>query len=146
MKTQIQKLYRQGDVQIAYVDSLPKNLKAVLRQAGRLIVAVGNNGSGHSHYIDGAGTELFANEDSDLFLKIHGAPVKGRFRIVKHNELHLLLSHPTLGIVAFDEDDVKIVGKFATVDGTFELLHHDSKPQLDHYPQALPRGFAAVEG
>ena len=133
------KLYRQGDVQLRYVDLLPSKLKPVVRQSGRLILA--NGTSGHSHFIDDPGTEMGEAADGGRFLTVKGEAIKGRFPIIKHTKLHVLVRHPKLGEVAFAEGDIKVTGKSAVVDGPFALLHHDAKP-IEHYPQALPRGQA----
>ena len=141
MKPQIQKHYRQGDVLLRYVDSLPSKLKPVLRQRGRLVLATGT--SGHDHYIEDPGSEMFTAEDGGHWLKIDGKSMKGSWPITEHTELHVLVRHPKLGVIAFAERDIAVKGKTATVDGHFALLIHDSKP-VEHSPQALPRGTAEL--
>ena len=135
------KHYRQGDVQLRYVDSLPSKLKPVLRQAGELVLATGSGG--HNHYIADPGTEMVADADGTRFLQIKGEAMKGRWPIIKRTKLHVLVQHPKLGEIAFAESDLKVSGKSAVVAGNFALLIHDSKP-VEHYPQALPRGTAEL--
>ncbi len=141
----IKKQYRQGDVLLKYVDSLPAKSKPVLRQQGRLILANGN--SGHVHYIDDPRTEMVEDGDGARFLTVKGDAIKGRFEIVERkiiNDklLHVALQIPKLGVIAFSPNDIALKAKTATVDGFFALLRHDSNP-LDHLPHALPRGTAA---
>jgi hypothetical protein len=136
-----QKHYRQGDVQLRYVDSLPSKLKAVVRQSGRLVLATGSGG--HAHYIADPDTEMGADADGTRFLTVKGETMKGRWPIIKHTKLHVLVRHPKFGEIAFAESDIKVSGKSAVVDGHFALLIHDSKP-VEHYPQALPRGQAEL--
>ena len=126
-------------MQLRYVASIPGQLKPVIRQRGRLILATGT--SGHDHYIDDPRTEMGEDKEGTRHLKIMGETMKGRWPIIEHTELHVLVQHPQIGELAFAEADIVIKGKSAIVDGYFAVLHHDSKP-LEHSPQALPRGNA----
>lgn len=139
MKAKLQTHYRQGDVQLRYVDSLPSKLKPVLRKGGRLVLASG--ASGHDHYIIDPKTEMGEAADGGRWLTIKGEPMKGRFPIIENTNLHVLVRHPKIGELAFAADDIEIKGKTAIVDGFFAVLFHDAKP-TEHTPQALPRGLA----
>lgn len=141
MKNQTKKTiqYRQGDVMIRYVDSLPKKLKPVARVRGRLVLADG--ASGHSHYIDDPDTEMFTTEDGAHVLKINGSRLKGRWPVIDHSHLKVVVNHPEIGPLAFAEIDAAVKGKVATVDGYFAVLRHDSNP-VEHDAIALPNGQA----
>lgn len=133
----MKKHYRQGDVMLRHVSSLPDKLKPVVRQRGRLVLA--NGGSGHAHFMTDPGSELFVAEDGGQWLKIKGETFKGRYPVIEQSKLHVLVRHPEIGPLAFAASDIAVKGKTATVDGIFAVLFHDSNP-LEHSPQALPRG------
>jgi len=62
-------MYRQGDVLIRRIDSIPTSAKRVdPDKTGRLILAEGET-TGHAHAIPGTAGDLFADGDS-LFLDI----------------------------------------------------------------------------
>jgi hypothetical protein len=58
------KLYRQGDVLIIPVASIPANTKPVLRENGRVILAHGEV-TGHHHSIVDDQVELVTSEDAE---------------------------------------------------------------------------------
>jgi len=74
--------YRQGDVLITRIPSLPKKLTEVTRIDGRLILAHGS-ATGHSHAIASRRCDLFssAKEPGTLFLRVHGTKAE-----VTHDE------------------------------------------------------------
>ncbi len=57
-KSQQQKVYRQGDVLIVAVESLPAKLDPVARDKGRVVLAYGEV-TGHAHAIKAKGAALF---------------------------------------------------------------------------------------
>jgi hypothetical protein len=64
--------YRQGDVLIIAVDTIPKNTTPVARENGRLILAHGE-ATGHAHAIDDDTCELVTAEGAaELYLLVHG--------------------------------------------------------------------------
>lgn len=137
------KQYRQGDVLLQYVDSLPSKSKPVLRRAGRLVLADGN--SGHTHYIEDPGTDMVEASDGARFLAVKGEAIKGEFTVVEKSALHVRVLHPNLGEIAFAPGDAVPAkrNKIAIVNGFFALLRHDANP-TEHHTIALPRGVAAL--
>jgi hypothetical protein len=92
--------YRQGDVLIESIPSLPKKLVKVARESGRLILAHGS-ATGHSHGIATPRCDLYtsAKEPGVMFLDIraakaelthdeHGTIVlpKGVYRVSRQSE------------------------------------------------------------
>ena len=61
--------YRQGDVLLEQIPSLPDNLKRGVREEGRIIVARGES-TGHSHVIADAKVQSFVDSDGNLFLEV----------------------------------------------------------------------------
>lgn len=74
MKTKNRLHYRQGDVGIFPVDSLPKGAKRVKRVDGRVILALGEV-TGHHHSIADENVDLFetADEAGVTYLEIKEA-------------------------------------------------------------------------
>lgn len=128
------KHYRQGDVLVERVDSLPSRLTKVARENGRVILAHGEV-TGHAHAIADRTTEMLRASDGAEFLRVKGERVKARFPIVRRWRGQVLVKHPTQGIIQFAQDDVVIAGKHADVDGSFAFLKHD-----EHETHALPAG------
>ncbi len=99
-KTQTQKHYRQGDVLVSSVDSVPDKLTKVAREGGRLVLAHGKS-TGHSHAVPTARCDLFQdpNEPGAMFLKVNAAKAelvhdehstialpKGVYRVTRQRE------------------------------------------------------------
>jgi hypothetical protein len=64
--------YRQGDVLIVPVDSIPEATQPVAREQGRVVLAHGEV-TGHHHSIVEEGVELVtAEEAAELYLLVHG--------------------------------------------------------------------------
>lgn len=82
MKTKNQNHYRQGDVLIERIGSLPKKLKKLAREKGRVILAHGEV-TGHAHAIADAHVDLFASEGEAgvTFLEVRDAVAA-----LKHDE------------------------------------------------------------
>ena len=68
--------YRQGDVLIERIDALPKELKKVAREGGRVILAHGEV-TGHAHAIAAPNADLYSAVDAGdvTFLEIREAEV-----------------------------------------------------------------------
>lgn len=63
-------LFRQGDVLVMRVNSLPEDVKPVARQRGRVVLADGEV-TGHQHAIVDADVELFETaEAADRWLRV----------------------------------------------------------------------------
>lgn len=62
------RIYRQGDVLIVAVDNIPKGLKEVPREAGRIVLAHGE-ATGHAHAITGEAT-LYGTDLENRFLEV----------------------------------------------------------------------------
>ena len=63
MKTKIKTHYRQGDVLIERIPSLPANAKKMARENGRVILAHGEV-TGHAHAITDKHADLYSAVDS----------------------------------------------------------------------------------
>lgn len=100
MKTNNKTHYRQGDVLVESIAAMPKQLKSVAREGGRLILAHGKV-TGHSHAISTAKCELFTRkaEPGVLYLKVGAAKAllkhdehsaitlaKGNYRVIRQRE------------------------------------------------------------
>lgn len=74
MKTTNETHYRQGDVLVTSIAALPKSLKPVARQGGRLILAAGKS-TGHHHAIATKNCALFTAkaEPGVLLLEVKAA-------------------------------------------------------------------------
>ena len=74
MKNEPKKLYRQGDVLIRRIDSLPGKLTKVARTGGRLVLAHGS-ATGHSHAVATKRCDLFTDpkKPGTMFLEVKAA-------------------------------------------------------------------------
>lgn len=61
--------YRQGDVFLVRVESLPKNVTKTKRDNGRVILAYGER-TGHAHALVEKDVTLYQTEDKSRFLEI----------------------------------------------------------------------------
>jgi hypothetical protein len=69
------KIYRQGDVLIAEVDSVPTNVTAVKRDKRGVILAEGEV-TGHAHRIPSRHAKLYRSESDARYMRVMGpAPV-----------------------------------------------------------------------
>jgi hypothetical protein len=140
--------YRQGDVLLERVDSLPKKgLKEVPREDGKIIVAIGSS-NGNPHYFTEPKSKLLTDVDGDRFLRLAGQPIKGSFPILDENCLRVLVLHPKLGKVAFSHADAVKSKKgpaVAKVSGRFSLLNHAEHDvhavRAGNYSHVPQRGF-----
>lgn len=100
MKTQKQKHYRQGDVLVSSVDSVPKKLTKVAREGGRIVLAHGKS-TGHSHAIATPKCDLFRDpkDAGAMFVQVNAAQAelvhdehttitlpKGAYRVTRQRE------------------------------------------------------------
>jgi hypothetical protein len=66
------KMVRQGDVLLIPVPAVPKRLASVLRERGRLVLALGE-ATGHAHVVESESAELVSADDArELYLLVHG--------------------------------------------------------------------------
>lgn len=63
--------WRQGDVLIRRVDSIPADAKKMDREGGRVILAHGEV-TGHAHAIAESGADLFETVDGKHYLRLDG--------------------------------------------------------------------------
>jgi hypothetical protein len=90
--------YRQGDVLLVRIDKLPRGLRQVPRDGGRVVLAYGE-ATGHAHAIADTGADLLASDLEERFLRIVGdfatltheehAPItlpRGAYRVVRQRE------------------------------------------------------------
>jgi hypothetical protein len=82
------KMYRQGDVLIVAVDSIPKGAVEVPRSKRGVVLAEGEV-TGHAHRIPSRSASLYRTEDDARFVRVMGpAPVA-----LKHEE-HTAIAIP----------------------------------------------------
>ncbi len=137
MKTDNLPHYRQGDVLLQRVASLPKGLTKVPRVDGKIIVALGSS-NGNPHYFEGKGSEMLRDADGAQSLVLVGKRISGRFQIEERRRNWLVLDCVALGLIAFHKSDVsesKGQPELADVSGRFELLKH-----AEHTAHAYPDG------
>jgi hypothetical protein len=72
--------YRQGDVLIELVQEIPRGLKAVARENGKVVLAHGE-ATGHAHAIADKGCKLLHDESGVTFLE-----VKQDMAMLRHEE------------------------------------------------------------
>ncbi len=135
MKTKNNIHYRQGDVLIERVGSLPAKLVTIAREQGRVILAHGEV-TGHAHAISEPGTDLLQAENGDQFVRVAGRQIKSRLKILRAWRGQVLVQHPKLGVMQFAADDITVRGEYAEIEGEFALLKHD-----EHTAQAVPAGL-----
>jgi hypothetical protein len=137
--------YRQGDVLLERVDSLPKTgLTKVPRVDGLIVVALGSS-NGNLHFFRGKDSSQFTDADGRLFYILVGTSMNGRYTVEerKRNWLILQTGKGPIGLVAFRKADCveeKSQPGMATVKGRFELLNH-----AEHTPHAYLEGAYSQE-
>ena len=72
-----QAIYRQGDVIMIAVKSMPNDTTPIARESGRIILAHGEL-TGHAHAIADEQAEFFATKAGQQFLRITGATAELR--------------------------------------------------------------------
>jgi hypothetical protein len=99
VKTKSKPMYRQGDVLIVAIDSIPADVTPVKRTKRGVVLAEGEV-TGHAHRIPSRSASLYRSESDARFLRVMGpAPVKleheehktvpippGNYRVSIHNE------------------------------------------------------------
>lgn len=88
--------YRQGDILIKPVEKLPKGLKEIPRQKGRIILAEGE-ATGHLHMIEAPEAMFLAKDITDI---------EGRFLAV---EAEVALTHPEHATIKLAPGNYEIV-------------------------------------
>jgi hypothetical protein len=126
--------YRQGDVLLQRVDSLPEKLVTIAREQGRVILAHGEV-TGHAHAITEVGTDLLQASNGEQFVRVCGRPIKSRLKVLRSWRGQVLVQHPKFGVMQFAIDDITVRDGTAEIDGEFALLKHD-----EHATQAVPAG------
>ena len=131
-------MYRQGDVLIVPITSIPKTVEPIAREQGRIILAHGEV-TGHAHAIKDRGVTAFRDDKlNKLFLRSHGSqcgPLKGQ--LVEINEAQGWFRAQT----ELREKPIKCALSYAQIEddtiecGPFALLDHD-----EHDPIAIPDG------
>lgn len=134
MKTNKQKHYRQGDVLIERIASLPAQLKKAARENGKIILAHGEV-TGHHHAFAAAEAEKFTDATGAEFFSVSGQKLAFTLPIVRRWKDQVMVNHPRLGIIEFAVADVDVCDGEVVVGGDFGLLRHD-----EHHAQGIPAG------
>lgn len=127
--------YRQGDVAIERIGSLPAKLNKVARENGRVILAHGEV-TGHAHSFAEDVAQKYTDEKGAEFFTVGGTPIQATLPVLRRWKKQVMVHHPELGIIEFHQGDVEIIGDQVTVDGEFGLLKHD-----EHHAHGVPAGF-----
>jgi hypothetical protein len=133
MKNQNQQ-YRQGDVFIARIASLPAKLKKAALEGGKVILAHGEV-TGHAHAFAASDATKFTDESGAEFFDVKGRRFDFTLPIVRRWKNQVMVHHPELGVIEFAEVDVQVDGNEVTVTGNFGLLKHD-----EHTAHGIPAG------
>lgn len=134
MNTQL-KQYRQGDVLIQSIDSLPTQLSKVELENGRVILAHGEV-TGHAHAFSGTDADKFVDSYGAEYFNVRGNRLTCSLPIMRRWHSQVMVNHPEFGVIEFAESDVKIDGETVTIDGDFALLNHE-----EHSVQGIPAGL-----
>lgn len=134
MKTQNTQ-YRQGDVLIERVGSLPQKLANVKPENHRVPLAHGEV-TGHAHSFADTEAEKLTDAKGAEFFRVTGRPLKAQLQIVRLWKDQVMVKHPTLGMIEFAIADVELAGDQVNVDGDFALLRHD-----EHTAHGIPAGL-----
>lgn len=126
--------YRQGDVLIARIDSLPALLTKSALEGGKVILAHGEV-TGHAHAFAATDAEKFTDGSGREFFNVKGRALDFTLPIVRRWKNQVMVKHPKLGVVEFAECDVQVNGDQVTVKGDFGLLRHD-----EHTAHGIPAG------
>jgi hypothetical protein len=126
--------YRQGDVLIARIDSLPVKLKKAALEGGKVILAHGEV-TGHAHAFAATDAEKFTDGTGAEFFNVKGRKMDFTLPILRRWKKQVMVKHPELGVIEFAESDVAVNGDQVTVAGEFGLLRHD-----EHTAHGIPAG------
>lgn len=127
--------YRQGDVLIERVASLPSNLTKQKPEAGRIILAHGEV-TGHAHAFDRKAATKFLTEKGEEFFEVKGVTIHTELPLLRQWKNQVMVKHPHLGVLEFALSDVTVRGDRVSIAGDFGLLTHD-----EHATHAIPAGF-----
>jgi hypothetical protein len=135
-------MYRQGDVLIIPVRSIPEQRDLIEREDGRVIVARGEV-TGHAHAIADERSAMFRDPRLNLiFLRTDGdlqGPIVGQLLEINRQESWFLAQ------TDLRKRPVKFALAHASIEdgviecGTFTLLDHE-----EHNPQAIPNGLNRI--
>lgn len=134
MKNKNQIHYRQGDVLIERISSLPASLKKTALEGGKVILAHGEV-TGHAHAFAATDAEKFTDATGAEFFNVTGRALKFKMTIQRRWKSQIMVNHPKLGLIEFAESDVQVAGDQVIVDGDFGLLRHD-----EHTAHGIPAG------
>lgn len=127
--------YRQGDVLIERIFSLPKSLKPADRENDKVVLAHGEV-TGHAHVFAGLSTRKLTDDKGREFFDVRGSKIKADLQIVRRWRSQVMVDHPKLGVIEFAESDVTVNGDRVLIDGSFDLLKHD-----EHHAHGIPTGL-----
>jgi hypothetical protein len=127
--------YRQGDVLLERIGSLPKKLQPVDREHGKVVLAHGEV-TGHAHTLAEPGTRKLVDGNGAEYFDIKGHDLRFNLPLVRRWKDQVMVDHPELGKIEFSIHDVKIVGDRVIAAGEFGLLKHD-----EHATQGVPAGL-----
>lgn len=127
--------FRQGDVMIQTIMSLPTGLRRAPLENGRVVLAHGEV-TGHAHVFDPSDATKLLGDDGAEFFEVGGRRIKATMPIERRWRNQVMVRHPELGLIEFNVDTVEIVGDQVIVDGDFGLLRHD-----EHKAQGVPAGL-----
>lgn len=124
--------YRQGDVLIQPVDSVPSDAIAVARDNGRSILAYGEV-TGHAHALHGPGARVLARPNGERFLLVdkeavsHLSPRKAEVALDDDRFTRIMDASGLTFKFANDDDRLALVleklGKTLTLPG--EIVQHE---------------------
>lgn len=127
--------YRQGDVLIERISSMPAKLKAIAQEHGLVVLAHGEV-TGHHHAFAGAVAEKFVDEKGAEFFDVKGERLSFRLPIARLWKNQVMVDHPDHGLIEFCAADVEIIENQVVVDGDYGLLKHD-----EHHTHGIPAGL-----
>ncbi len=133
--TTTSKHYRQGDVLIERINSLPRKLTKVALESGRVILAHGEV-TGHAHAFTATEADKYVGADDAEYFEVRGKRMDCTLPIVRRWRSQVMVRHPRLGVIEFAEADITICGDTAVINGAFALLRHD-----EHTVQGIPAGI-----
>lgn len=127
--------YRQGDVMLQRIETLPSNLKPVTPEDGKVILAHGEV-TGHHHSFSAAAAERLTDDTGSEYFRVTGTPLKGEFPIVRQWNNQVMINHPEHGMIEFYTGDICVIGDTVKLDGNYGLLTHQ-----EHNTHGIPAGF-----
>lgn len=130
-------LFRQGDVAIESISSLPAGLRKAPLEDGQVILAHGEV-TGHAHIFDPSDATKLLGEGESEFFNVTGRAIKATLPIVRRWRNQVMVNHPQLGVIEFNVDTITIDGGNVVIDGEYGLLRHD-----EHHAHGIPKGLYA---